>query len=65
MKGGPFEHFSLVTKESHRMTPWRLLTRMHETLENINSALDSVQKSESELNGSANGASQLRKKRSV
>lgn len=41
MDAWPFEHFRVLIKKSYGTLSRRLLTKMHETVENTNSALDS------------------------
>lgn len=54
---GPFEHCSKFTKKSYRMTPRQLSKRVHETVENVSSALDAVQRPESKVHGAVASAS--------
>lgn len=43
-KAGSFEHFTVLTKKNYGMTSWRLSTKMHESVESMRSALDSVRR---------------------
>lgn len=62
LEARPFENFNVLVAEFCRTKSRRLLTRMHETTENMDSTLDSVQRPESEIRGGFFGASVLRKK---
>lgn len=43
MDTGLFEHFSMLLKKSYKMKSRRLPTRMHETMESLSSAPETVQ----------------------
>lgn len=58
-----FKGFNVLMKKSYRMTSRRLLTTMHETAEIMSSALNNVQRSESQGHGSTVGASVFRKRK--
>lgn len=64
MNAGLFEHFKVLTKRFYRLS-WRLSTTMHETVEKLKSALDSLQRPEGKVNGVVAGASLLTKRRCV
>lgn len=61
MDAGLSEHFNVLIRNFHRAASPRHLTQLHETVENMNIALDSVQRSETEVHKSAVGAPVLRK----
>lgn len=52
----------MVIKKSYRTIPWRLPTKMLETVENMRGALGSVQRSGTKIRGGAVGASALKKR---
>lgn len=62
MHAGPFEELSVLIKRLYVMTSRRLSTRMPETMENMISAVDIVQKPGSEVHGGVVGASVPRKR---
>lgn len=65
MDAGPFAHFHVLAKKSYRMTSGWVSMRMHDTVENFSSALDSVQRSGSELHGNFVGVTALKKQNCV
>lgn len=65
MNSGPSKHLSLFTKNSYRIMSRRLLTKMHDTVESMGSALNSAQRPGSEVYGENAGASALRKRKCV
>lgn len=62
---GRFDHLIVPVQKSYRTTSRRLSTRMHETVGSISSALNSVQRTESEEHTGAGVASVLDKRKSV
>lgn len=60
---GPFELFNVLTKKYFRMTFWRLSTKIHGALENIRSALDSVDRPGREVHGGTVGPSVWKKRK--
>lgn len=57
----PSEHFTALVKKSTRGKSLRLLTRMHETMQNMSNALDNVRGPGSEIRRAAAAASVSRK----
>lgn len=55
----------MLIEKSCRVTCQRLSTRMHGTVENMSSAMDSVQRSQRDMHGGVVGTSVLRKQKSV
>lgn len=49
---GSFKHFNVLQKKSYKMSFQGLLMRMHGNVKNLSSALDSVQRSKSEVHRS-------------
>lgn len=62
MSAGPFEHFMVLIRKSFRTKSHRRSTRMHEIVESLGSALDSVRKPGSEIHGGVADASPPRKR---
>lgn len=62
---GPFEHSDVHIKKSCGMMSRRLLKRLYESVQSTSSALNSVQRSGSEVQEGAGGASVLRKRKCV
>lgn len=58
---GPFEHSDVRVKAFYRTKSLQLPTRMQKTVETMSSALESVQRSGSEVQGGVAGAFVLRK----
>lgn len=58
----PFEHFNVLIKKSWKMKSRRLSTRIHETVKALSSAVGTVQRPKSAVNGAAAITSVLRKR---
>lgn len=55
----------MLIKKLYKITSQRLSTRLHETIQIMRSALDTVQRAGSEVQGDAVGASALRERKCV
>lgn len=65
MNVGPVEHFNLLIRRSYGTTLRRLSTRMHETVQDMRSAPNSMQKPESGIHENVVGTSVLRKRKNA
>lgn len=65
MGSGAFEHFNVRKMKFYQTMSWWLSTRVYEIVENMKSAVDSVQRSWREVHAGVSGLSAWRKRKCV